>query len=116
VKLVSATGEALARIGAKVADMNGVVADILAATRQQAASLQEIKSAVSQLSDGTQRNAAMAEESTAASQALARETAGLADMVGRFDVGLKDAPRRGREPPSRALRAAGGGAPGWREY
>jgi methyl-accepting chemotaxis protein len=102
VKLVSATGEALARIVAKVGEMNAVVADILTSARQQSASLGEIKQAVGELADATQRNAAMAEQSTAASESIARETAALGELVQQFELGR--APAR---PPARPARAAG---------
>ena len=133
VKLVSATGEALARIGGKVAEMSTVVGEILAAARQQASSLTEIKQAVGELSNATQQNAAMAEESTAAGQSLARETAALSSLVGQFDLGGRAPPRRAppvaapsralspparREaPPARPQRVANGGAAAdWKEF
>jgi methyl-accepting chemotaxis protein len=93
VKLVSATGEALARIVAKVAQLDGVVDDILTSARQQSASLGEIRQAVDELSDATQRNAAMAEQSTAASASIAREAEALDDLVRQFDVGRAPAAR-----------------------
>ncbi len=127
VQLVSATGEALARIGVKVAEMNAVVGAILAASRQQAASLSEIKQAVGELSASTQQNAAMAEQGTAASQSLARETATLSTLVGQFELGARETARwtpaaaRGpsRTPAPRPARAAGGGASAladWKEF
>ncbi len=125
VKLVSATGEALARIGAKVANMSVVVGQILAAAREQAASLAEIKSAVGELSNSTQQNAAMAEESTAASQSLARETSALSELVAQFDLGGREPSRRSpaarrspppREAPRPARVANGGGASDWKAF
>ncbi len=131
VQLVSATGEALARIGAKVAQMNAVVGEILVSARQQAASLGEIKQAVGELSSSTQQNAAMAEESTAASQSLARETEALSTLVRQFDIGRtreverrpaapasRQAPPRREPVTARPLRAAGGAgvASDWKEF
>jgi len=123
VDLVSATGSALARIGAKVAEMNGAVGEILAASRQQMASLGEIKQAVGELSSSTQQNAAMAEQGTAASQSLARETTTLSTLIGQFDLGGREPQRRppppakpaARAPAPRPVRAAGGGGD-WKEF
>ena len=127
VQLVSKTGEALARIGAKVGEMSGVVGEILRSARQQATSLSEIKTAVGELSSATQQNAAMAEESTAASQALARETASLSELVAQFKLGASAAPVR-RAPAARAAApaprreaprpraASGGGSNDWKEF
>jgi methyl-accepting chemotaxis protein len=124
VRLVSATGEALARIVARVGELNGVVSGILTSARQQSASLGEIKQAVGELSDATQRNAAMAEESTASSQSLARETAALGELVQQFDLGRGRAraaapakPAARAEPaPARPQRATGGGGSDWRQF
>ena len=127
VRLVSKTGEALARIGAKVTQMNAVVGEILRSARQQATSLSEIKVAVGELSSATQQNAAMAEQSTAASQALAHETASLSELVSQFRLGEAGAPVR-RAPPARAVApaprraaarpraASGAGSMDWKEF
>jgi methyl-accepting chemotaxis protein len=112
VRLVTATGEALARIVVKVAEMNSVVAEIFSSAQQQAASLGEIKQAVGELSHGTQQNAAMAEESTAASASLAKETATLADLVAQFNLGparrasVARLPAERPAPPASARRPA----------
>ena len=86
VKLVDGTGEALTRIISEVAEINGLVSDIAASAREQATGLAEINTAVNQMDQMTQQNAAMVEQSTAASHSLAQEAGSLADMMGRFRV------------------------------
>ena len=86
VKLVDGTGEALTRIIAEVAEINGLVSDIAASAREQATGLAEINTAVNQMDQMTQQNAAMVEQSTAASHSLAQEAGSLADMMGRFRI------------------------------
>jgi len=87
VKLVAETGEALARIVDKVGEINAVVVDIASGAQEQATGLQQINAAINQMDQTTQRNAAMAEEATAASQTLARESEQLKRLVEQFDVG-----------------------------
>ncbi|MDB5433648.1 MAG: methyl-accepting chemotaxis protein [Caulobacter sp.] len=86
VELVAETGQALERIGAIVAEMNTLVAEIAASAREQSTALVEVNQALNQMDQVTQQNAAMVEETTAASHGLARETEGLAQLVERFQV------------------------------
>ena len=92
VRLVDDTGQALTRIIDEVAQISGLVADIAASAREQATGLGEINVAVNQMDQMTQQNAAMVEESTAASHSLAQETTSLADLMGRFRIRAETAP------------------------
>jgi len=87
VKLVQATGDALGRIGANVARINEHMASIVVAAREQSTGLHEINTAVSQLDQMTQQNAAMVEETNAASHTLAQDTEKLSGLVGQFRHG-----------------------------
>jgi methyl-accepting chemotaxis protein len=87
VKLVAETGAALERIAGQVAEMSGVVADIAAGAKEQATGLQHVNTAINRMDQATQQNAAMVEQSTAASRALSEETARLAGMVSEFAIG-----------------------------
>jgi methyl-accepting chemotaxis protein len=58
--------------------------------------LQEINTAVNNMDQGTQQNAAMVEEQTAASHALAREAASLNELLHQFR--LSDMPREFKRP------------------
>jgi len=95
VKLVSQTGEALEAIGVRVAEVNDHVASIVESARSQAIGLQEINIAVGTLDQGTQQNAAMVEESTAASNELAGEARSLTALLGNFSLGQDGPARRG---------------------
>ncbi|MGF1660405.1 MAG: methyl-accepting chemotaxis protein, partial [Rubrimonas sp.] len=66
VDRVAVTGEALERIVAGVAEIDGVVGEIARAAQEQAIGLQEVNSAVSQMDQITQQNAAMVENATTA--------------------------------------------------
>jgi methyl-accepting chemotaxis protein len=87
VKLVGDTGKALTRIVEQVSRLNGLVMDIAASAQEQATALGEVNNAVNAMDQTTQQNAAMVEESTAASHGLAKEAAELARLVGRFSIG-----------------------------
>jgi methyl-accepting chemotaxis protein len=105
VDLVAQTGKALERIVNQVAQINGVVGEIAASAQEQSSGLQQVNVAINQMDQVTQQNAAMVEESTAASHALAREAQGLARLIGRFKVGEDRAPvQAGRQQghPGRA--------------
>ncbi|SEE39153.1 methyl-accepting chemotaxis protein [Rhizobiales bacterium GAS191] len=84
---VALTGEALKRIVAQVAEVDRGVSEIAAGARQQAASLNEVNTTVGQMDQVTQQNAAMVEETTAASHKLKAETERLMRSVERFRVG-----------------------------
>ncbi|WP_239590858.1 methyl-accepting chemotaxis protein [Vitreimonas flagellata] len=86
VKLVGQAGQALSEIAAGVAEINALMADITASAQEQATALTQVNSAVNQMDQTTQQNAAMVEESTAASHALAHEAEQLAQLVARFEV------------------------------
>ncbi|OHB32901.1 MAG: chemotaxis protein [Phenylobacterium sp. RIFCSPHIGHO2_01_FULL_70_10] len=102
VKLVAETGEALERIVVQVAEINGLVVEIAASAEEQSLGLGEVNTAVNQMDQITQQNAAMVEESTAASHALAQETAELNRLMGRFRFATDIRPRA--EVPAKALR------------
>lgn len=87
VNLVGETGKSLETIAAEVQEINKHVHAIAEASREQSLGLQEINTAVNTMDQGTQQNAAMVEESTAASHALAQEAKSLTEMLGQFRLG-----------------------------
>ncbi len=100
VGLVSKTGSALEMIVTRVSEINALVGEIATSAREQAMGLTEVNSAVNQMDQVTQQNAAMVEEATAASHALGTEAARLAELVGLFQ--LEDGSGRGAGPRRRA--------------
>jgi methyl-accepting chemotaxis protein len=108
VALVAETGASLARIVIKVTEINGIVSEIAAGAKEQATAIEAVNEVVREMDHTTQQNAAMAEESTAASHALSEEAKQLAALIGEFEVAsLADyaPPRRGVW--ASALRRAG---------
>jgi methyl-accepting chemotaxis protein len=89
--IVNQTSEALAEISSQVSDINRVVLAIAGDARDQAGALDQINMAVSELDRATQQNAAMVEQSTAASHSLATEANRLARSVETFQLENNDA-------------------------
>lgn len=120
--LVSNAGQALERIVAQVLEINEVVAAISSSAAEQSSSLQQVNSAVAQMDQDTQRNAAMVEQTTAASHSLRTEAAGLAQSVRKFKISGAERPgdnvifapvRPQKAPPLKgaAPRSRGGALP-----
>ena len=130
VDQVGRAGKALASIVNRVAHISTLVSDIAAGASEQSTGLAEINIGVTQLDQVTQQNAAMVEESTAASQSQHQEASDLAALVARFALreggrspAIVDLARhqtaperqagRSRSTPQREVRAkpaVGGGA------
>ncbi|KAF5881428.1 PAS domain-containing methyl-accepting chemotaxis protein [Rhizobium sp. PEPV16] len=87
VTLVGETGKALEEIVAQVQQVNGNVLAIVESSKEQATGLKEINTAVNTMDQGTQQNAAMVEESTAAAHGLAKEADALFQLLGQFNIG-----------------------------
>ncbi|GKY87703.1 methyl-accepting chemotaxis protein [Sinisalibacter aestuarii] len=91
VDLVDQAGAALKGIVDSVKEISRNVSEIAVSSREQSAGLAEINEAVNQLDQVTQQNAAMFEETTAASHALTREAETLTATMAQFQTGA--APR-----------------------
>ncbi len=87
VRLVGQTGESLQRIVQRVSEIDGLVADIALAAKEQATGIHEVNLAVNHMDQVTQSNAAMVEQSTAATQSLRADAADLSRTVARFNLG-----------------------------
>jgi methyl-accepting chemotaxis protein len=93
VTLVGQTGEALNGIVGQVAEIDGLVAEIAASAQEQAVGLAQVNTAVNQMDHLTQQNAAMVEQTTAATQTLKGQADDLGDLVGGFTVGVRPTAR-----------------------
>lgn len=89
VTLVSETGEALKTIETYIVTINQHMDSIATSAREQSVGLAEVNTAVNQMDQVTQQNAAMVEESNAASATLAEEAGRLNQLISQFRL---DAP------------------------
>jgi len=99
-QLVGQAGSSLDEIVGAVKKVADIVAEIAAASREQATGLDQINTAVASMDETTQRNGALVEETSAAAQALSGQAQELAQLVGFFRTGNDNA------APSVSLTAA----------
>ncbi|MCJ8517566.1 methyl-accepting chemotaxis protein [Pseudorhizobium tarimense] len=119
VALVGETGQALEAIVGEVQEINEHIKAIVTSTREQSTGLQEINVAVNTMDQGTQQNAAMVEQQTAASHSLASEAESLNSLLRQFNLGSqatnRAAPRIASPaplaPPSKPVMASAAPAP-----
>jgi methyl-accepting chemotaxis protein len=86
VRLVDATGDGLQRIAGIVRAIDENMQALTAGAAEQASSLSDINSAVSQIDAMTQQNAAMVKQSKSISEHLASGATKLSDLVNQFKL------------------------------
>lgn len=101
VSLVGETGRELEQIVVAVQQISENIAAIVTASREQSTGLSEINTAVTAMDHGTQQNAAMVEQQTAASHTLATEADGLMALLRQFNLGNASAASRPSAPAAR---------------
>ena len=93
VSLVGETGDAITRIITRIEEISEHVAAMATASREQATGLGEVNTAVNQMDQMTQQNAAMVEQTNASSHTLAQEAAQLTALVANFRLDAAEARR-----------------------
>ena len=87
VQSVGETGDALENILGSILEISEFVGEIASSAEAQSNSITEINTAITQLDTATQQNAAMFEETTAASQSLNGEATALTEAIAHFRTG-----------------------------
>jgi methyl-accepting chemotaxis protein len=95
VKLVAETGHALKGIVTKMVEIDTLIGEMAKSSQEQAGGLSQVNTAVNQMDQVTQQNAAMVEEATAAASNLRSEALELASLIARFETGDIDIGDRG---------------------
>ena len=85
-KLADDTGRTMVEIVQGVGRVSQLIAEIAAATKEQNSGITQANQAVGELDKATQQNAALVEESTAASESLRRLAIEMAEAVRAFRV------------------------------
>ncbi|MBZ7924776.1 methyl-accepting chemotaxis protein [Ensifer adhaerens] len=114
VKLVRNAGSALKTISDFIVEINAHMESIATSAKEQSVGLAEVNTAVNAMDQTTQQNAAMVEESNAASNTLANEAVRLRELVSQFKLegasnlhpGTARAPSKTEaRPPQKSLRS-----------
>jgi len=94
VEYVGRAGEALRAIADEVDEIDTLVSAMAASAQEQARGLAEVNTTMNQMDQVTQQNAAMVEETTAASHTLAQEATRLAERMGELRIDRGSPARR----------------------
>ncbi|WP_180977380.1 methyl-accepting chemotaxis protein [Janthinobacterium sp. ROICE36] len=109
-RLVEQAGSTMHEVVASVRRVTGIMAEMMSASQEQSAGIEQINMAVTQMDNVTQQNAALVEEAAAAAQAMQEQVNSLNEVVSVFRVGNiaggRDAGLRvvSRPPPPVAVR------------
>ncbi len=97
-KLVNEAGERLQEIVSSVKEVAALVAEITNASAEQTSGIEEINTAITQMDETTQQNAALVEENSAAAQSMVDQSVALDQQVSFFK--LSDDDSSGHASPS----------------
>jgi methyl-accepting chemotaxis protein len=84
--LVNQSGQTLDEIVTSVKKVADIISEIAAASQEQAAGIEQVNKAVMQMDQITQQNAALVEETAAASQTMTQQASSLQEVVGQFQL------------------------------
>jgi methyl-accepting chemotaxis protein len=104
-KLVNTAGQTMEEIVSSVKRVTDIMAEISAASQEQSGGIGQVNTAVTQMDQITQQNAALVEEAAAAAKSMEEQTNALSAMVAVFK--LNDGARTSE--PSKTARPTGGG-------
>lgn len=91
-KLVDETGQTFAELVNAIEEVSKMISDIDSAGKEQSAGIGEVSTAVSQMDEMTQQNAALVEEAAASSKSMEEEAQALLDQVAFFNSGFEEEP------------------------
>ncbi|EER58622.1 methyl-accepting chemotaxis sensory transducer [Acidovorax delafieldii 2AN] len=109
-RLVSQAGETMTEIVSSVRRVSGIISEITASAAEQSDNIGHISQSVTQLDQMTQQNAALVEQSTAASESLREQATQLTRAVSQFKLHGEATVQDVGRPTATANRAHGGPA------
>ena len=86
-KLVNQAGVTMAEIVDSITRVTDIMAEIASASIEQTMGIEQVNSAISQMDEVTQQNAALVEEAAAAAGAMQEQATALAEVVSIFKLG-----------------------------
>ncbi|SFU39382.1 methyl-accepting chemotaxis protein [Pseudoduganella namucuonensis] len=115
-RLVDQAGATMGEIVASIQRVTDIMAEITAASQEQSSGIEQVNTAIVQMDNVTQQNAALVEQAAAAAEAMLEQAASLSEVVGVFKLNANatsgvavQAPRRPAAvtaAPRRAIAAA----------
>jgi methyl-accepting chemotaxis protein len=96
-ELVDQSGKTLTEIVGSVKRVTDIIAEIAAASQEQASGIDQVNKAIMQMDETTQQNAALVEEATSASQSMKEQAKELMNQVAAFKL-----TQTGQEPQQRS--------------
>jgi methyl-accepting chemotaxis protein len=84
--LAGKTGQTMQGIVAGIERVSSIMNDILSSSREQASGIAQVNKAIGQMDASTQQNAALVEESAAATRAMQEQSLKLQDLVSVFQA------------------------------
>ena len=84
VELVNRAGAALNEIVESIKKVAGIVSDIAAASAEQAAGIEQVNKALTQMDEVTQQNSALVEENAATAKTLEQQAKAMSEQVSVF--------------------------------
>lgn len=90
-ELVNQSGQTLNEIVTSVKRLTDIIAEISAASQEQASGIDQVNTSVMQMDQATQQNAALVEEVTAASQSMRTQSLSLRKQVLSFKIKVTEA-------------------------
>ncbi|AUH53525.1 diguanylate cyclase [Chromobacterium sp. ATCC 53434] len=88
-RLVDEAGRTMNEIVVSIRRVADIMSDISAASAEQSSGIEQVNLAVTQMDEGTQKNAALVEEAAAAAESLEEQARYLADAVAVFKLDEK---------------------------
>jgi methyl-accepting chemotaxis protein len=101
--LVAESGNALEQIVGAVKKVSDIIGEIAAASREQSSGIEQVNRAVMQMDEVTQQNAALVEQATAASHAMAEQAKALNELMGRYHVEAGTVQQRNADARARRM-------------
>ncbi len=97
-KLVDQAGVTMADIVQSITRVTDIMSEIASASMEQTMGIEQINSAIAQMDEVTQQNAALVEQAAAAAGSLQDQAAALAEVVSVFKLGYDTAAPAARAP------------------
>jgi methyl-accepting chemotaxis protein len=86
-KLVGEAGSTMDQIVGSIRRVTDIMAEIMAASHEQGAGIEQINQAIAQMDQVTQQNASLVEEAAAAAESMQDQARALTQVVSLFNLG-----------------------------